>query len=186
MYCNCLLTRLLTSHFFIYDQVKKKVMMKVHIFWEWKELLRWKKSILHHFYGAFNEAKNEIFFGRWESDFKENIQPHSTPNPTPTFPIPPDQILLRLWNKTFLREIYRNMQTFAFKVLQSLWVKKCAVQMFFLAPNRNIFGQKFVNWERLLAVSWEHTIVNVKWDELRNMSEVFWANLYCKISSHFC
>ena len=118
MYCNCLLTRLLTSHFFIYDQVKKKVMMKVHIFWEWKELLRWKKSILHHFYGAFNEVKNEKFFGRWESDFKENIQPHSTPNPTPTFPIPPDQILLRLWNKTFLREIYRNMQTFAFKVFQ--------------------------------------------------------------------
>ena len=35
-----------------------------------------------------------------------------TPN---HFPL--DKILLRLWSKKFLPEIYRNIQTFAFKVL---------------------------------------------------------------------
>ena len=29
--------------------------------------------------------------------------------------VPPDKILLRHWNKKFLREIYRNIKTFAFK-----------------------------------------------------------------------
>ena len=43
----------------------------------------------------------------------------------PTHP-PSDIILLRLWNKNFLTEIYRNMQTFAFKVLQecSSWASR--------------------------------------------------------------
>ena len=31
---------------------------------------------------------------------------------------PADKTLLRLWNKNFLKEIYRNIQIFAFKVLQ--------------------------------------------------------------------
>ena len=77
----------------------------------------------------------------------------------PQLPISPDKILLRLWNKTFLREIYRNIQTFAFKVLQesSSWASgNGAVQMFFLTPNKNMFTGKFVNWESFLAVFWEH------------------------------
>ena len=40
-------------------------------------------------------------------------------------------------------EIYRNIQTFAFKVLQdysSLASRNDAVQMFFLTPNRNMFA----------------------------------------------
>ena len=43
----------------------------------------------------------------------------------PTHP-PSDIIILRLWNKNFLTEIYRNMQTFAFKVLQecSSWASR--------------------------------------------------------------
>ena len=32
--------------------------------------------------------------------------------------LPPDKILLPLWNKKFLMKIYRNIQTSAFKVLQ--------------------------------------------------------------------
>ena len=78
---------------------------------------------------------------------------------------PPDKILLRLWNKNFLTKICRNIPTFAFKVLQecSFWVSRNgAVQMFFLAPNRNMFAGKFVKSERILAVLWEHIIFHVK------------------------
>ena len=61
------------------------------------------------------------------SHFKEIIQP---------FPIPPspDKTLLRLSKKNFLKEIFRNIQTFAFKVLQecSSWASiNGAVQYFF-------------------------------------------------------
>ena len=52
---------------------------------------------------------------------------------SPTHP-PSDKILLRLWNKNFLTEIYRNIQTFAFKMLQecsSLASRNGAAQMFF-------------------------------------------------------
>ena len=59
---------------------------------------------------------------------------------------PPDKILLHLWNKNFLMKIYRNVQTFAFKVLQecSSWASRNnAVQLFFLTNNRNTFAGKF-------------------------------------------
>ena len=91
-------------------------------------------------------------------------------------PIPPDKILLHLWNKNFLREIYRNIQTFAFKVLQesSSWASgNVAVKMIFLAPNRNIFAGKFGNWKSFLAVFWEYVIFNFKRVEIRKMSDVF-------------
>ena len=58
---------------------------------------------------------------------------------------PPDKILLRLWSKNFLIDIYRNIQIFAFKVLQgcSSWASRNgAVQMFLLKPNRNMFAGK--------------------------------------------
>ena len=90
--------------------------------------------------------------------------------------IPPHRILLRLCNKHFHKEIYRNIQKFAFKVLQesSCWSSgNCAVQIFFLTPNRNIFVGKFVNWENFWAVFWEHIIFNLKGVEIRKMSEVF-------------
>ena len=51
-----------------------------------------------------------------------------------TLPSPSDKTLLRLWNKNFLTEIYRNTQTFAFKVLQECgsWVSRNGtVQMIF-------------------------------------------------------
>ena len=88
----------------------------------------------------------------------------------------------------FFKETFRNIQTFAFKVLQecSSWVSRNgAVQMFFLTPNRNMFAGKFVNWESFLAVFWEHIIFNFKRVEIRKMSEVFWAKLYCKMSDLF-
>ena len=51
------------------------------------------------------------------------------PNPPPS-----DKILLRPWKKKIM-ELYRNIQTFAFKVLQkycSLASRNSATQMFFL------------------------------------------------------
>ena len=69
---------------------------------------------------------------------KEIIQPP---------PTQPGKILLRLWNKNFLKDIDRNIQTFAFKVLQeySSWVSRNGVvQMFFLTPTKNMLAGKFV------------------------------------------
>ena len=48
---------------------------------------------------------------------------------------PSDKVILRLWNKNFLTEICRNIQTVTFKVLQeysSLESRNDAAQMFFL------------------------------------------------------
>ena len=74
----------------------------------------------------------------------------ASPKPTHT-----RKILLLLGNKMFLHtEIYRNIQTFAFKVLQecSSWASRNgAVQCFFLTTNRNIFSGKTSKSERLLA-----------------------------------
>ena len=80
---------------------------------------------------------------------KEVIEPPPTPPP-----IPPDKILLLLLNKNFLRETYRNIQTFAIKVLQesSSWASgNGAAQMFFLTPNRNIFAGKICKLRKFLG-----------------------------------
>ena len=95
--------------------------------------------------------------------------------PPPTDPSP-DKILLRLWNKNFITEIYRNIQAFTFKVFQECgsWASRNdAVQMLFLTPNRNMFAGKFVKSERVLAVLLEQFVVNVKLIEIGKMSGVF-------------
>ena len=81
------------------------------------------------------------------SHLKEVIQPlpppPAPPPLTPSHPLP-DKTLLRLWKKRFLKEMYRNIQTFAFKVLQefsSSAPRNGAVQIFFLTANRNIFAE---------------------------------------------
>ena len=104
---------------------------------------------------------------------------------SPNLPTP-DKILLLLWNKNFLTEIYRNIQTFAFKVLQecSSWVSRNdAVQIFFLTPHRNMFARKFVKPESFLAVF--GSILFLLSSELR-MTEDFLAKLYCKMCDLFC
>ena len=61
--------------------------------------------------------------------------------------------------------IYRNIQTFAFKVLQecSSWASRNgAVQISFLTLHKNMSAGKFVKSERFLAVLQEHIIFNVK------------------------
>ena len=53
---------------FLQDQ---KFKTNIYKSWERGELLRWNKSISHHFYRAFNGANNTHFFRRWESDFNQ-------------------------------------------------------------------------------------------------------------------
>ena len=101
---------------------------------------------------------------------------------------PPDKILLHLWNKNFLMKIYRNVQTFAFKVLQecSSWASRNnAVQLFFLTNNRNTFAGKFKG-QRFLVVLRENIIFNVKWVEACKMSEVWLIVKWVIIFASFC
>ena len=82
-----------------------------------------------------------------------------------------DKTLLRRWNKSFLKEIFRNVQAFAFKVLQecSSWASRNGACNIFsdtkqkhdcwkICEVRNIFGcvaralsseLRFVNWVTL-------------------------------------
>ena len=98
------------------------------------------------------------------------------------------------WNLTasqqqkFVTKIYRNIQTFAFKVLQecSPWTfKKWCSGNVFSDTKQKILAWKFVKCERLLDALRECIIFNVKWVEVLKMSEVFWAKLYCKLSDLF-
>ena len=79
------------------------------------------------------------------SRLKEIIQSPSTPHTN----------LATSLKQNFLREICRNIQTFAFKVLQesSSWASgNGAVQIYFLTPNRSIFAGNFLSQENFLAV----------------------------------
>ena len=72
---------------------------------------------------------------------KEIVQPPPSPHTT-------RKNLDASLKQKFPREMYRNIQTFVFKMLQksSSWESgNGAVQMFFLTPNRNMFAEKFVN-----------------------------------------
>ena len=95
----------------------------------------------------------------------------------PTHP-PSDIILLRLWNKNFLTEIYRNMQTFAFKVLQECtsWASRNgAVQ---ILHHKNMFAGTFVKSEEsFLTLLRQHIIFNAKRVVVRKICEVFRAKL---------
>ena len=116
-----------------------------------------KCSKIVEFPKIFIKMKNckTFYEAQTASHLKEIIQL------SPNLPAP-DKILLLLWNKNFLTEIYRNIQTFAFKVLQecSSWASRNgAVQMFFLTPNRIMFGGTFR--KVFGCVVGEHIIFNV-------------------------
>ena len=62
----------------------------------------------------------KLYEAQTASHLKEVIQPPLNPRPS-------NKTLLRLWNKSFVTEMYRNVKTFAIKVLQEcrlLGVKK--------------------------------------------------------------
>ena len=119
---------------------------------------------------------------------KEIIQPQPPPHP------PPDKIKfdVLLWNN-FFTEIYRNIQTFALKVLQECISSASRngtalfPKIFFLTPNRNMLAGKFVNWKRFLAMLREHIIFSVTEIEVEvhKVNEIFWVKLYCKMSDLF-
>ena len=124
----------------------------------------------------FNQMKNLKAFceAQTASHLKEIIQPSQ------------NKSFLRLWNKHFLTEIYRNIDTFAFQVLRkcSSWAS-FPVKMFFLTPTTYMFAGKFVKWVMFLVVLRKYIFSNAEWVELCKMSEVFWAKPYCKMSDPF-
>ena len=95
------------------------------------------------------------------------------------FSPPPDKKFLRIWNKNFITEIYRNIQTFAFQMFWecSSWAfRNSAGQMFFLTHTRDMFVGKLVNWLRFSAVLQKYFFYNVEWVEIQKMSEFFERN----------
>ena len=98
------------------------------------------------------------------------------------FSLPPSQPLLTHQVKSyfffgikFFLPRYTE-QPFAFKVIQECisWAsRKGAVQIFFLKLSKNMFAGKFVKSEGFLAMLREPIIFNIKWVEVRKMSEVF-------------
>ena len=112
-------------------------------------------------------------FKRVERPLKEIIQP-------PPTPIPPDKILVGLWNKIFLE---RHTETYIY--LLSRCSKKVVLghqemmqcKLFFLTPNRNMSAGKFLNWEGFLAVFWEHFSFNFKRVDICKMRGLLSKNL---------
>ena len=137
-------------------------------------------NTLDRFYIKMKNCKT-LYEVQTASRLKEIFQP------PPTHPSP-DKILLCLWNKNIIKETYRKMQAFTFKVFQECgsWASRNdAVQMLFLTPNRNMLAGKIIKSDSVLAVLLEQFIVNVKLVEVSKMSGVFWAKLYCKMSDLF-
>ena len=137
-------------------------------------------NTLDRFYIKMKNCKT-LYEVQTASRLKEIFQP------PPTHPSP-DKILLCLWNKNIIKQTYRKMQAFTFKVFQECgsWASRNdAVQMLFLTPNRNMLAGKIIKSDRVLAVLLEQFIVNVKLVEVSKMSGVFWAKLYCKMSDLF-
>ena len=61
----------LNKQFFLHDQ---KFKTKISIFWEQEELLRWNKKHFSLILKNYHWSKYKIFFGRWESNFKAQIE----------------------------------------------------------------------------------------------------------------
>ena len=135
------------------------------------------KSKLYGKFQCFNAINGniEMLQNSYEvqtvNHLKEIIQPYP-------FHILSDKISLHLWNKNFLREIYRNIQVSAFK-------KWCCANNFFGTKQKHVCS-KTCKVRNIFVAFREHIIFNAKWVEVRNMTEVFWAKLYCKMSDFFC
>ena len=104
---------------------------------------------------------------------------------------PPDKILLYLWNKNFLTQIYRNI----YGHLLSKCFKNAVIERPETAPCKCFFGHQtakslqFVKSERFLIVLPEHFMFNIKWVEICKISEIFRAKYIVKrviIFSSFC
>ena len=153
---------------------EERIVWKISVFYcyRWKYSNCWKIveflriSIKIKNYKTFYEAQTANRLKKIE----ETVQ-------SPPPPISPDKILLFLlflWNKHFLREIHRNIQKYALKVLQDCisWASRNgAVQMSFVTSSRhqtclqgNLWSEKgfwhffgsilFSMWSELRFVKW--------------------------------
>ena len=122
------------------------------------------KSKLYGKFKCFNAINGniEMLQNSYEvqtvNHLKEIIQPYP-------FHILSDKISLHLWNKNFLREIYRNIQVSAFK-------KWCCANNFFDTKQKHVCS-KTCEVRNIFVAFREHIIFNVKSVEVRNMTEVF-------------
>ena len=122
------------------------------------------KSKLYGKFQCFNAINGniEMLQNSYEvqtvNHLKEIIQPYP-------FHILSDKISLHLWNKNFLREIYRNIQVSAFK-------KWCSANNFFGTKQKHVCS-KTCEVRNIFVAFREHIIFNVKSVEVRNMTEVF-------------
>ena len=95
------------------------------------------------------------------------------------------KLSLRLWDKYFLMEIYRNIQTFAFPVLgecNSSASRSSAVQIFFPETCLQENLQSKLTFGRVAG----YVFCNFEWVEVRKIGEFSWAKLYDKMSDLFC
>ena len=106
--------------------LKSKLSGKFKRFNAVDEELKWWKIVEYQKTSLKMKSYQILYEGQTASHLKEVIQPRPKP--------PPSDKTLRLWNKSFLTEIYRNIKTFAIKVLQEcrfLGVKKwCSANVF--------------------------------------------------------
>ena len=91
------------------------------------------------------------------------------------FNTPADKILLHLWNKNVLTEIYRNIQTYAFQVLRECgsWASRNgAVQVFLSDTNQKHVGWKMCKVSKVFGC-FGAVYLYVEWVEIRKTSKVF-------------
>ena len=107
----------------------------------------------------------------------------SLPHPTPHQIKPYYVFGIKIFLRRYI-EIYRH--------LLSIWFKNAVfgrqemvLNKYFSDTKQKHVCWKFVKSENFLAALREHIIFNVKWVEVRKMSEIFWAKLYCKMCDLF-
>ena len=91
-------------------------------------------------------------------------------------------------HKNIYTEIYRHLLPKCFKNVVLGCQKMVRCKCFFWQQTKKMFAGKFVKWVWFLLehiIFKEHITLNVKRVEVRKMSEVFWAKLYCKRSDLF-
>ena len=145
--------------------------------------------------GSVKKLKNDWIFKKLQLKWKivkHFMRPKMRLAFRKLFSLPPNhphqKKCFYVFGKKFSYRHIQKVQTFAFKVFQkcsSCASRNGAVQMFSLTPSINKSAGKFWKSERSLAVLQEHIIFSVKWVEVRKISQVFRAKLYCVMSDLF-
>ena len=107
----------------------------------------------------------------------------SLPHPTPHQIKPYYVFGIKIFLRRYI-EIYRHLLSICFKNAV-LGRQEMVLNKYFSDTKQKHVCWKFVKSENFLAALREHIIFNVKWVEVRKMSEIFWAKLYCKMCDLF-